>query len=196
MLAPFAAELSRDHFSAASDGRSVSGAGVDAASASSPPSPRSPSSSASSHLRLSAVSRLEPGESKVLRDRAFDHALPGLARDYYVRVDSNDYSVDPRFIGRLVDVTATLDRVVAVCDGTAVADHQRCWATHAVITAPAHVATAKGLRSAFSAAKRDRERQRAQTLARPTHRVMFRDTSDYDDLFGVDFDPATGEVFD
>lgn len=119
-----------------------------------------------------------------------------LARDYYVRVDSNDYSVDPRFIGRLVDVTATLDRVVAVCDGTAVADHQRCWATHAVITAPAHVATAKGLRSAFSAAKRDRERQRAQTLARPTHRVMFRDTSDYDDLFGVDFDPATGEVFD
>ena len=48
-----------------------------------------------------------------------------LGRDYYVRVDSNDYSVDPRVIGRLVDVTATLTRVIVVCDGTAVADHER-----------------------------------------------------------------------
>ena len=30
-----------------------------------------------------------------------------LARDYYVRVDGNDYSVDPRAIGRFVDVIAT-----------------------------------------------------------------------------------------
>src|SRR5665647_359742 len=30
-----------------------------------------------------------------------------LARDYYVRIDSNDYSVDPRAIGRFVDVLAT-----------------------------------------------------------------------------------------
>ena len=34
-----------------------------------------------------------------------------LGRDYYVRVDTNDYSVDPTAIGRLVDVTADLDRV-------------------------------------------------------------------------------------
>ena len=30
-----------------------------------------------------------------------------LARDYYVRVDTVDYSVDPRVIGRFVDVTAS-----------------------------------------------------------------------------------------
>src|SRR5689334_22366162 len=30
-----------------------------------------------------------------------------LARDYYVRVDTCDYSVDPRMIGRFVDVTAS-----------------------------------------------------------------------------------------
>jgi len=95
-------------------------------------------------------------------------------------------------IGRLVDVTATLTRVIVVCDGTAVADHERCWATGAVVTDPAHVVIAKGLRSQYSAAKRDRERA-ARVM--PAQRVMFRDTSDYDVLFGVDFDPTTGEVF-
>lgn len=115
-----------------------------------------------------------------------------LGRDYYVRVDGNDYSVDPRMIGRLVDVTATLNRVIVVCDGTAVADHERCWATGAVVTDPTHVMIAKGLRSQYSAAKRDRERA---DRAMPAQRVMFRDTADYDALFGVDFDPTTGEVF-
>lgn len=116
-----------------------------------------------------------------------------LGRDYYVRLDGNDYSVDPRVIGRLVDVTATLTRVIVICQGQVVADHERCWANHAVVTDPAHVETARGLRSIFSAAKRDRERQ--QALTRPGERVMFRDTSDYDTLFGVRFDPTTGEVF-
>ena len=115
-----------------------------------------------------------------------------LGRDYYVRLDGNDYSVDPRVIGRLVDVTATLTRVIVVCDGRVVADHERCWAAHAVVTDPAHVETARGLRAQFSAAKRDRERQ--ESLARPGHRVMFRDTAVYDELFGVRFDPSTGEV--
>ena len=34
-----------------------------------------------------------------------------LGRDYYVRLDASDYSVDPQAIGRIVDVTADLDRV-------------------------------------------------------------------------------------
>lgn len=33
----------------------------------------------------------------------------GITRDYYVRVDAVGYSVDPRVIGRFVDVTASLD---------------------------------------------------------------------------------------
>ena len=32
-----------------------------------------------------------------------------LGRDYYVRVDSCDYSVDPRVIGRFVDVFGQVD---------------------------------------------------------------------------------------
>jgi len=96
-------------------------------------------------------------------------------------------------IGRLVDVTTTLDRVIVVCEGRAVADHERCWAMHAVVTDPVHVEIARGLRAQYSAAKRARERA---GLAAPERRVMFRDPADYDHLFGVNFDTTTGEVFD
>jgi transposase len=58
-----------------------------------------------------------------------------LGRDYYVRLDTNDYSVDPTAIGRLVDVTADLDRVRVRADGRIVADHARVWACGATITA-------------------------------------------------------------
>ena len=44
-----------------------------------------------------------------------------LPRDYYVRVLTNDYSVDPSMIGRLVDVTANLNTVTVSHDGQLVA---------------------------------------------------------------------------
>jgi len=44
-----------------------------------------------------------------------------LDRDYYVRVDTVDYSVDPPSIGRFVDVTASPQEVTVLCDGHAVA---------------------------------------------------------------------------
>jgi transposase len=40
-----------------------------------------------------------------------------LPRDYYVRLDSNDYSVHPSVIGRRIEVVADLDRVRVFCDG-------------------------------------------------------------------------------
>ena len=43
--------------------------------------------------------------------------LTRLARDHYVRLDSNDYSVHPAVIGRRIEVTADLDRVRVFCDG-------------------------------------------------------------------------------
>jgi hypothetical protein len=45
-----------------------------------------------------------------------------LGRDYYVRLDASDYSVDPAVIGRMVDVTADLEQVRVRLDGRAVAD--------------------------------------------------------------------------
>lgn len=46
------------------------------------------------------------------------------ARDYYVRIEANDYSVDPHVIGRIVDFTADLDRVGVRSDNRIVARPQ------------------------------------------------------------------------
>jgi transposase len=109
-----------------------------------------------------------------------------LARDYYVRVDTCDYSVDPRFIGRHVDVTASPDTVTVSCGGQPAASHPRSWAKHAVITDPAHQAAAAAMRQALAAdrAARERARRHADGTA-----VMLRALPDYDALFGVDFTP-------
>jgi hypothetical protein len=72
-----------------------------------------------------------------------------LGRDYYVRLDTSDYSVDPVAIGRLVDVTADLDRVQVRMAGRLVADHARVWARGSTLTDPAHVETAKRLREQY-----------------------------------------------
>ena len=61
-----------------------------------------------------------------------------LARDHYVRLDSNDYSVHPAVIGRRIEVVADLDRVRVFCEGRVVADHERIWAWHQTITDPDH----------------------------------------------------------
>ena len=69
-----------------------------------------------------------------------------LARDHYIRLDSNDYSVHPAVIGRRIEVTADMERVRAFCEGRVVADHQRVWAWHQTLTDPDHVAAAQLLR--------------------------------------------------
>jgi transposase len=73
-------------------------------------------------------------------------ATSRLARDHYVRLDGNDYSVHPAVIGRRVEIQADLDRVRVHCDGQLVADHPRVWARHQTLSDPAHVAAAKALR--------------------------------------------------
>jgi hypothetical protein len=76
------------------------------------------------------------------------HRIARLPRDYYVRLDSNDYSVDPAVTGRRIEVTADLHRVRVTCDGRVAAEHERCWARHQTLTDPAHLAAAKTLRTA------------------------------------------------
>jgi hypothetical protein len=112
-----------------------------------------------------------------------------LSRDYYVRVDTADYSVDPQAIGRFVDVTASLEEVVVFCDGQVVARHQRSWAKQAVVTDPVHAATAQRMRQALAL---DREKRAAATRRHTDgHAVALRALPDYDALFGVDFDPPS-----
>jgi transposase len=97
-----------------------------------------------------------------------------LGRDYYVRVDSNDYSVDPTAIGRIVTVTADLQRVWVRLDGRLVADHARVWARHMTVTDPAHVAVAEQLRTEFG-----------RPRAHDDDGGLLRDLADYDRAFGL-----------
>jgi len=103
-----------------------------------------------------------------------------LARDHYVRIDSNDYSVHPAVIGRRIELIVDLGRVKALCDGRLVADHERAWSWHQTISDPEHVAAAKAL-----------QRQRVGML-RPVVQtgagveVEQRCLADYDTALGLD----------
>ena len=102
-------------------------------------------------------------------------------------VDGNDYSVNPRAIGRFVDWIATPALVAVTCQDQLVATHERVWSSGATVTDPEHKATARKMRAEPAAT-----RQRPGTRAHPDgHVVAIRALPDYDALFGVTFDPTT-----
>jgi transposase len=104
-----------------------------------------------------------------------------LPRDYYVRVDSNDYSVHPTAVGRRIVIIADLNRVQVFCDGKLVANHLRCWAAHQSLTDPAHSQAATVLRhNRFTVLASSREPASAE--------VEQRALADYDSFFGLDED--------
>lgn len=101
-----------------------------------------------------------------------------LPRDYYVRLDSNDYSVHPSVIGRRVDVRADSQTVTVTCAGRVVARHDRCWARRQSITDPEHRAAAEVLRTS--------------PRVRPSDpgEVEQRSLADYDRVLGLAEDVA------
>ncbi len=121
------------------------------------------------------------------RDRAGMLALPPvppivgwrsqvrLGRDYYVSIARNDYSVDPTWIGRMVDTHADLEKVQVRLDGRLITQHPRVWARGLTVTDTAHVATAARLRQEF---------QQPRTQAAGDGLV--RDLADYDRAFGLE----------
>ena len=68
--------------------------------------------------------------------------------DPYLRFDTNDYSLDPRFVSRRVEIRVSQQRVAAtVLDtGEQAASHERCFAKHRTITALEHARALKVLR--------------------------------------------------
>ena len=96
-----------------------------------------------------------------------------LGRDYYVRLDTSDYSVEPAAIGRMVDVSADLDRVRVRLDGRLMADHTRVWARGITVTDDLHRKSAQALRERF------REPRAAAAYD------LTRDLADYDRAFGL-----------
>jgi transposase len=107
-----------------------------------------------------------------------------LARDHYVRLDGNDYSVHPAVIGRRIEVVADLARVRVLHGGRPVADHERAWARHQTISADEHVAAARALRA---------ERIGLLRPAPPAGEVEIRSLSDYDTALGLT-DQAAGDM--
>jgi hypothetical protein len=107
-----------------------------------------------------------------------------LGRDYYVRLDTNDYSVDPAVIGRMVDVAADLERVRVRAEGRIVAEHARVWARGTTITDPAHVQTAAWLRKQF-------QQPHAAATVAAAGDDLARDLSDYDRAFGLTAEEGT-----
>jgi hypothetical protein len=105
-----------------------------------------------------------------------------LGRDYYVRIASCDYSVDPAVIGRFVDVTADLDHVEVRLEGRLVARHQRAWARGRTVTDSAHIAAAKQLREQYLHPTRP---------GPDADDPPVRDLAEYDQAFGLTTD---GEV--
>jgi len=101
-----------------------------------------------------------------------------LARDHYVRLDANDYSVHPGVIGRRIEIVADLNRVKVYCEGRVVADHERIWGWHQTLTDPDHHAAADMLR-----------RSRIGAL-RPVREdvVEQRTLADYDTALGIDLE--------
>jgi hypothetical protein len=90
-----------------------------------------------------------------------------------VRVDTNDYSVNPRFVGRRVEVRVDLDTVVVTCDGTEVAHHRRCLARHQSLLAPEHARVLGAMRA------------EARVAAAFADAVEERDLTVYDRALGV-----------
>jgi transposase len=137
--------------------------------------------------RVHATTRVRPAEA-IYEDRgsmlAFPPVLPDVSlrfgtrvpRDHYIRVETNDYSVNPRFVGRRVEVRVNLDTVVVTCDGTVVAEHRRCLARHQVILHPDHARTLQSMRAQATL---------TPALAAAANEVEQRDLTVYDRVVGL-----------
>jgi len=134
--------------------------------------------------RIHGTTKVRPSEA-IFEDRgammSFPPVLPDpswrystrLGRDHYVRVDTNDYSVNPRFIGRKVDIQVTLDEVTVTCDNTEVGRHRRCLAKHQTLLSAEHARIVRQIR--------------AETQEVPAVKVAVeqRDLAVYDELMEV-----------
>jgi transposase len=80
-------------------------------------------------------------------DRRFVTRVPP---DPYVRVDGNDYSLDPRLVGRRVELRASQREILAAAldTGELACRHRRSFARHGTITAPEHTRALRELRGA------------------------------------------------
>jgi transposase len=110
----------------------------------------------------------ERGRMRPLPERLPPTALRRVIRvpqQPYLRFDTNDYSVDPRFAGLRVELRAGQRTVAAIAldTGEVVARHRRSFAKHLTLTDPAHQRELDRLRG-------DRRRREPEVELRPLAR--------------------------
>jgi transposase len=117
---------------------------------------------AQEHMRMRSLPRAMP-----VLDRRF---VIRVAQQPYVRVDRNDYSIDPAFAGRRVEVRVSQAEVIAAAldTGELACRHRRSFAGGLTLTDPAH--------------QTELERQRARRRQRHEIEVEIRPLSRYDAL--------------
>ena len=135
--------------------------------------------------RVHRTTRAVPAE-RLLQEQATMRPLPAgmpdtdrrrvvrVAAQPLVRVDRNDYSIDPRFVGRRVELRVSQTAVTAVVldTGEHAARHRRVFAGGLTVTDPAH--------------QTELERQREQRRRRRDEiDVEIRPLSRYDALIGA-----------
>jgi transposase len=111
------------------------------------------------NARMHRTLRCRPAD-RLVEEREVMTALPATAPDVdrrcvlrvppdpYLRVDSCDYSLDPRLVGRKIDVRVTQREITAIAidTGELACRHARSFAKHRTITALEHARTLKGQR--------------------------------------------------
>ncbi len=102
-------------------------------------------------LRCRPIDRLPDEGLRPLPERMPEvdwRSVVRVAPDPYVRIDANDYSLDPRLVGQRVLVRASQAevRAIALDTGAVAAAHVRTFARHQTITAPAHARMLRELR--------------------------------------------------
>jgi hypothetical protein len=131
--------------------------------------------------RVHRTTRAVPAERLVeeqARMRPLPPALPSserrtvtrVAQQPFVRVDRNDYSIDPAFAGRRVEVRVSQREVLAVVldTGELACRHRRSFAGGLTLVDPAH--------------QNELERQRARRRGRHDVEVEVRPLARYDEL--------------
>jgi hypothetical protein len=114
-------------------------------------------------------------QSEHERMRPLPEAMPDTDRRWvtrvppqpYLRLDRNDYSLDPRLVGRRVEVRASQAEVSAVCldSGELACRHRRVFAGGLTFTDPAHQAALEEMRG-----ERKRRRAEPEVEVRPLAR--------------------------
>jgi transposase len=90
-------------------------------------------------LKVRPIDRLRDERLAPLPDTARRFAIR-VPPDPYLRIDTNDYSLDPRLVGRRVEVTVDQQHVTAVAldTGEVACRHRRIFARHRTLTVLEH----------------------------------------------------------